>query len=198
MKSKYIREVRLRKYEMFEVHNEQTECAYAGPTYSVEFRGDQKRRNRREETVLARKGAMKPTKMLDVKLRIFSDADRAVLLNNSRVHFYCGSTETLAKVVLLDRDAVEKGDACMAQLRLEEEIVAKYADRFIIRFYSPLITIGGGKILEVNPVKHKRFDAQALENLNKKEYRLTQRSFARSSFMNRAAISSILTRYHKK
>ena len=50
---------------------------------------------------------MKPTKMLDVKLRIFSDADRAVL-NNSRVHFYCGSTETLAKVVLLDRDAVEK------------------------------------------------------------------------------------------
>ena len=54
-------------------------------------------------------------------------------------------------------------------LRLEEEIVAKYADRFIIRFYSPLITIGGGKILEVNPVKHKRFDAQALENLNKKD-----------------------------
>ena len=155
------------KIRNVQVHNEQTECAYAGQRTALNLGGIKKEEIVRG-TVLARKGAMKPTKMLDVKLRIFSDADRAVL-NHSRVHFYCGSTETLAKVVLLDRDAVEKGDACMAQLRLEEEIVAKYADRFIIRFYSPLITIGGGKILEVNPVKHKRFDAQALENLNKKD-----------------------------
>ena len=162
------------KIRNVQVHNEQTECAYAGQRTALNLGGIKKEEIARG-TVLARKGAMKPTKMLDVKLRIFSDADRAVL-NNSRVHFYCGSTETLAKVVLLDRDAVEKGGACMAQLRLEdinqkrvEEIVAKYADRFIIRFYSPLITIGGGKILEVNPIKHKRFDAQVLENLNKKD-----------------------------
>lgn len=155
------------KIRNIQVHNAQAECAYAGQRTALNL-GGVKKEDIVRGTVLARKGAMKPTRMLDVKLCIFSDSERTVL-NNSRVHFYCGAAETLAKVVLLDRDAAEKGDECLAQLRLEEPVVAKYADRFIIRFYSPLVTIGGGKILEADPSKHKRFDSQVLESLNKKD-----------------------------
>ncbi len=155
------------KIRNIQVHNTQTEYAYAGQRTALNL-GGVKKEDIIRGAVLARKGALKPTKMLDVRLCIFSDSERTVL-NNSRVHFYCGATETLAKVILLDRDAAEKGDSCLAQLRLDEPIVAKYGDRFIIRFYSPLVTIGGGKILETDPVKHKRFDSHILKSLKKKD-----------------------------
>ncbi|MBO5994245.1 MAG: SelB C-terminal domain-containing protein [Firmicutes bacterium] len=106
--------------------------------------------------------------MIDVKLEIFRDSEKTVV-SGSRVHFYSGSSEILAKVVLLDREALEKGDSCFCQLRLEEEAAARRGDRFIIRFFSPLITIGGGKILETSPRKHKRFDENTLKDLEIKD-----------------------------
>ena len=75
----------------------------------------------------------------------------------------------LAKVVLLDRDALNPGESCYAQLRLAEPISTKAGDRFVIRFYSPLETIGGGVILDDSPVRHKRFQTPVLEALKIKE-----------------------------
>ena len=106
--------------------------------------------------------------MADVRLELFDDIDRSVM-NGSRVHFYCGSSQALGKVVLMDRESAEKGDICYAQIRLEEEVAIKKDDRFIIRFYSPLITIGGGKVLEVSPQKHKRFDEDAIRSMKVKD-----------------------------
>ncbi|NLC25569.1 MAG: hypothetical protein GX777_02965 [Fastidiosipila sp.] len=74
--------------------------------------------------------------------------------NGMRVHFYHGSRELLARLVLLDRDLLEKGDCAPAQIRLEEQTYIKQGDHFVIRFYSPLETIGGGTVLD--PIAHKR------------------------------------------
>ena len=86
-----------------------------------------------------------------------------MVLNNSRVHLYCGSKEVLTKVILMDRDALSAGEEAYVQFRLEEPIAVRRGDRFIIRFYSPIITIGGGQILDAVPEKHKRNRENVLE-----------------------------------
>ena len=71
--------------------------------------------------------------------------------------------------MLLDRDELTPGESCYAQLRLEEEIAVRRGDKFIVRFYSPLETIGGGEIIEPLPLKRKRFDENLIEELKIKE-----------------------------
>ncbi len=150
-----------------QVHNEAVETAYAGQRTAINLGGLKKEDVQRGE-VLARKGSLEPSMMLDVRLELFKDMDRQVR-NGSRVHVYCGSSEVLGKVVLLDRETAEKGENCYAQLRLEENIAVKRGDRFIIRFYSPVITIGGGKVLDACPKKHKRYDETVLSAMKIKD-----------------------------
>lgn len=154
------------KVRNLQVHNESVDCAFAGQRTALNL-GGIKKDDIYRGTVLSQKGSMESSMMLDVQLTLLSDSKKEVQ-NGSRVHFYCGSSEGLAKVVLLDRDVLEKGASCPAQLRFEKPIAVKYADRFIIRFYSPLITIGGGKVLETSPQKHKRFDENVLRILDAK------------------------------
>ena len=160
-------EGKVTKVRNIQVHNEQVQSAYAGQRTAINV-GGMKKEELERGSVLARKDGLEPTMMLDIKLKLFDDLDR-VVLNGSRVHFYCGSSQVLGKIVLLDRDAAEAGDECFAQMRLEEEVALRMGDRFIIRFYSPLITLGGGKILEVSPRKHKRNDERVLESLRIKD-----------------------------
>ena len=155
------------KVRNVQVHNQQAEAAYAGQRTAINA-GGMKKEELERGSVLACSGSMETTMMLDVSLKLFDDIDRAVL-NNSRVHFYCGSSQVLGKVVLLDRDAAEKGDRVYAQIRTEEPVAFRMNDRFIIRFYSPVVTIGGGRILEVSPAKHKRNDPKVLEALRIKD-----------------------------
>jgi len=75
----------------------------------------------------------------------------------------------MCRVVLLDRDELKPGDSALVQLRLEEQIACKKSDRFVIRFYSPMITIAGGTILDPNPPKRKRFNEDVMEELIIKE-----------------------------
>jgi len=103
-----------------------------------------------------------------VKVKMFDDA-RRTLENASRLHLYYGSAEVLCKAVLLDCERLEKGESGYVQLRLENEIAVKSGDRFILRFYSPLETIGGGIILDANPAKHKRYHQDVLRGFQAKE-----------------------------
>ncbi len=155
------------KVRNVQVHNENVSEALAGQRTALNLQG-LKKDDLDRGRVLARPGSMEPARFLDVKLELFRDSDRNVL-NGSRVHFHSGSSEAVAKVILLDRDSLERGDTCYCQLRLEEEMAVRRNDRFIIRFFSPLITLGGGRILETSPVKHKRFDEKVLEDLKIKD-----------------------------
>jgi len=71
--------------------------------------------------------------------------------------------------VLLDRDTLGPGESGLVQLRLEDEIAVRRGDRFIVRFYSPMETIGGGVVIEANPNKKKRFDEKTLSEMAIKE-----------------------------
>ncbi|MBR2539727.1 MAG: selenocysteine-specific translation elongation factor [Mogibacterium sp.] len=152
------------KIRGIQTYGKDTDMAIAGQRTAINLSGVSKEDIDRGD-VLAWKDAVTVTNMIDVKLNIFSSSDR-IVLNNSRVHLYSGSDEVLCKVILLDRDAIAADEECYAQLRLEEPMALRRGDRFIIRFYSPIITIGGGIVLDTLPAKHKRNREEILEGID--------------------------------
>lgn len=150
-----------------QVHGRDVEAAYAGQRTAVNLAGIKKALVRRGDTVVS-PGSVRASRMLDVHLRCLGSSRRTIL-NNSQLHLYHGASVLLAKVVLLDRDALSPGESCYAQLRLREPVSIKPGDRFVIRFYSPLETIGGGLILDDAPMRHKRGDSTVLAALRIRE-----------------------------
>ena len=146
-----------------QVHSESVDAAYAGQRAALNLTNLQKSEIRRGDAAV-RPGSARSSRMLDVRLRCLRNAKRTVL-NGSQVHLYHGTSVHLAKAVLLDRDELRPGESCLAQLRLTEPMAVKQGDRFVIRFYSPVETIGGGKVLDPRPLRHKRHDLAVLDSL---------------------------------
>ena len=155
------------KIRNIQVHGQNQDKCYAGQRVAINLSNVKKKEIRRG-CVLAPKNSMKNTDLLDVKLKVLEDSMR-ILTNHERLHLYTGTSEILCRAVLLDKEQIGPGEEGLVQLRLEEEIAVKRGDRFVVRFYSPMETIGGGIVLEPNPMRKKRFDAQAIEELKKKE-----------------------------
>lgn len=150
-----------------QVHGKDSEEGLGGQRVAVNISGVKKSEINRGD-VVSRPDALEATSMLDVKLNILKDSKR-IIENRTRVRVYIGAKEVLARLALLDKDKITPGETCFAQLRLEEKVVAKPKDKFIIRFYSPMETIGGGVVIDSNPDKHKRFDDETIESLKLKE-----------------------------
>ena len=151
------------KIRYVEVHGKKVDKAYAGQRTALNLANIKKEDLRRGD-VLAAKGSLKSSMMLDVKIDMFRNSPR-VLNSGSRMHLHLGSAEVLCKVILLDAEKLESGQSGYAQLRLEEEIAVRKNDRFILRFYSPLVSIGGGAVLHSGPPRRKRFNAETLRAL---------------------------------
>lgn len=155
------------KVRNIQVHGKNVDECSAGQRVAVNLTGIKKEDISRGD-VLASPNSMKGTTLLDVKLRILKDSNR-IVKNRSRLHLFTGTSEVLCRAILLDRDEVKAGEECFAQLRLEQELALRKGDRFVVRFYSPMETIGGGEVLEPNPKAKRRFKEAALEELRRKE-----------------------------
>ncbi|HEY2462224.1 MAG TPA: selenocysteine-specific translation elongation factor [Candidatus Acidoferrum sp.] len=95
---------------------------------------------------LAAPGKFRATKRIDARLELLSSA--AKLKHRSRVHFHIGTAETIAEVLLYGQGELAPGQNRLAQFRLQDEVLALPGDRFIVRQFSPVITIGGGVVLD--------------------------------------------------
>ncbi len=157
-------ETRIRNLQ---VHGKNVETAYAGQRVAINLAGLKKSDIQRGDAV-AKPGSVRVSRMLDVRLKNLADSGR-IIQNDSQVHLFHGAAELLAKVVLFGREELKPGESCYAQLRLTEPIASKNGDRFVIRFFSPLETIGGGVILDDQPRRHKRSDPKIQEILRIKE-----------------------------
>lgn len=160
-------EERLLKVRGIQSHGEKENEALAGQRTAINLTNVKKEDLERGE-VLAAPGSLTNSTFLDVKINLFKNTDRQ-LKNGDRIHFNYGSAQTIAKAVLLDQDVIGPGEGCFAQLRFDEPLAVKRTDRFIIRFYSPVETFGGGVILDANPGKHKRHVAELSEALTIRE-----------------------------
>lgn len=150
-----------------QVHDEDATIAYGGQRVAINLAG-LKKEDVDRGNIIAPIGSMTDTMMADVKIKLIKGINRTID-NRTRLRLYIGTKEVLCRIVLLDKEQLEPGEEGYAQLRLEEEIVAKRGDKFILRFYSPMFTIGGGEILEPNPTKKKRFDEKTIKELEVKE-----------------------------
>ncbi len=156
------RELRSRVRRL-QVHGQTEEQAWAGQRTAVNLPGLEVDQIRRGD-ILAMPGTLKPAMAFDVSLALLKDAPRA-LANRARVRFHLGTSEVLARAVLLDREELNPGEESFAHLRLEAPATALAGDRYVIRSYSPALTIGGGSILDPTPPVRRRAKAQLLEHL---------------------------------
>ena len=155
------------KVRSLQVHSKDAETAYAGQRVAVNV-PDRKKEEILRGDVLATAGSLYPTMMVDVKLEVLKHTERSIK-HGSRVHVYHGTKELLGKVALMGRDELKAGECDYAQLRLEETTVVRKGDHFVLRFYSPVETIGGGVVLDGCPRKHRKNDKKAYEAFKIKE-----------------------------
>ena len=155
------------KIRSIQVHGQDRKECYAGQRVAINLSNVKKREIKRG-CVLAPPNSMKNTDLLDVRLNVLASSMR-VLTNHTRLHFFTGTSEILCRAVLLDKEEIGPGESGYVQLRLEEEIAVRRGDKFVVRFYSPMETIGGGVILEPNPGVKKRFQENVIEELKRKE-----------------------------
>ena len=158
----YPKEVKA-KVRNIQVHSQDVDKAYAGQRTAINLSNIKFDDVKRGDT-LATAGSLFKTYMLDSEIKLIND-DRANLELWDRVRIYVGTVEVMARVVPLGTESIKQGESGFVQLRLEEEIAVKNYDKFIIRTYSPMVTIGGGVILDASPRKHSRFNEEILEKL---------------------------------
>lgn len=139
-----------------QVHGHPVERAAAGSRVAVNLPGVNKEAVERGD-VLVPAGAWRPSYMIDTEFRLLADTP-APLKNWTRVRVHHGTAEVMGRVVLLDAEVLEPGGRAYVQFRLEKPIVAVRGDRFIVRSYSPMLTIGGGEIIFGHGRRRKRFD----------------------------------------
>ncbi len=146
-----------------QVHNREVAEVRSGLRTAINLQGVEKAQILRGD-VLAAKDSLRSTYMVDVLLDLLPSAPRK-LKNRAKARFHTGTSEIISTVVLLDRDELEPGGRCFAQIRLEHPTAVLPHDRFVLRSYSPVRAIGGGEILHVLPKKRKRFSEVVLKEL---------------------------------
>ena len=142
------------KVRGIQVHNAAVEEALVGQRTAINLQGLEKSAVERGE-VISTPGALESGYMVDVAL-LYLPSNKKTLKNRTRVRFHTGTSEVLGLLVLLDRDEIEPGDQAPVQLRLDTPVALVKDDRYVLRSYSPVRTIGGGKVLNPIPPKHKR------------------------------------------
>ena len=152
------------KVRGLQVHNDTLEEAHAGMRTAINFQGLDKAAVNRGD-ILARPNTLKPSFMVDVSFHYIKSNLRPVK-NRTQVRFHTGTSEILGNLILLDREELKPGESTVAQIRMEEPVSLVKDDRFVIRSYSPVRTIGGGVILNPIPEKHKRFKPEITDGLN--------------------------------
>jgi selenocysteine-specific elongation factor len=151
------------KVRGLQVHGHAVERATAGQRTAVNLQGVERAAIERGD-VLAPAGTLVPTLLLDGTLELLEDAPRPIKTRD-RVRFHAGTQEVMARVLPVGRAELEPGQACHARFRLEAPLVALPGDRFVVRSYSPIVTIGGGTILDIAPPRFKRKGPALAEHL---------------------------------
>jgi selenocysteine-specific elongation factor len=147
------RRVRIRGVQ---VHGSGTDKASAGQRTALNLSGATVEELARGMT-LAVPGVLEPAQQFDVQLALLKDAKP--LKNRARVHLHAYSSETIAEVTLHQGSELKPGASAFARLRTEDPLLLLPGDRLILRQFSPVITIGGGVVLDAFPLRRQKKDA---------------------------------------
>jgi selenocysteine-specific elongation factor len=146
-----------------QVHSKVVKDVRAGLRTAINLQGVDRTMMQRGN-ILATKDSLRPAYLVDVILDLLPSAPHK-LKNRAKVRFHAGTSEIMATVVLLDRDKLDQGETCFAQIRFDEPTAVLRHDRYVLRSYSPVRTIAGGEILNALPKKKKRFSEPVLSEM---------------------------------
>ena len=147
-----------------QTHKEKIERAVPGSRVAINLTGVSKDEVQRGDVVTI-PGWLKPTTLVDVRLRYLASAPRP-LRHNAPLKFFSGSAEVMARARLLDSEAIPPGGEGWVQLRLAEPMALVRGDRFIVRQPSPGVTVGGGQVIDPHPGRrHRRFRSEVIARL---------------------------------
>ncbi len=153
------------KVRGIQVHGESVEAAHSGMRTAINFQGLEKASIERGQ-VLSTANALLPSYMVDVSLH-YLESNKKKIKNRSRVRLHTGTSEIMGNLILLEQEGLRPGEDTVAQIRLDVPVAVVRDDRFVLRSYSPVRTIGGGQVLNPAPEKHKRFRPEVVEGLKR-------------------------------
>jgi len=142
------------KVRGIQIHGKPVEVATAGARAGINLQGLEKSAITRGE-VLVHAQTLRATNALDAVFNLLPNTPKP-LKNRTRVRLHVGTMEVLGRILILGAEEIKPGEEAYIRLLLEEPTVALAGDRFVIRSYSPVITIGGGEILDAFPTRPKR------------------------------------------
>ncbi|MCL2323791.1 MAG: selenocysteine-specific translation elongation factor, partial [Oscillospiraceae bacterium] len=151
------------KIRSLEVHGEKVEEVVAGERAAINI-ASVKKEDVQRGNVLSRPNIAESTYMVNCSLKIIND-ENIIVENRQRIKFYHGTSETVGRVILIDRDELKSDEEGLVQFRLEEPILCLSGDRYIIRQYSPMNLLGGGRVIEPFSDKAKRFSEKLIHEL---------------------------------
>ncbi|MEH7494340.1 selenocysteine-specific translation elongation factor [Neobacillus niacini] len=155
------------KARQIQVHHKQAQKAFAGQRTAINLSGVSKEDLERGDVLVSSEHFI-VTKTVDVAIRVVEDLEHMVK-QRMPIKLHIGTTEVMGRIVFFDRNELkEENGEILCQLRLEEEILTKRGDRFILRRPSPQETIGGGWVIDPRGNKY-RFGNQTIEELEKKK-----------------------------
>jgi len=154
---------RIARVRGLQVHNQAVDQARAGRRAAVNLVGMETQELRRGMT-LVHPGGYQPADRLTAELATL-ERTAPVLKDRQRLRLHLGADALLARLALLEETRHEPGTTTLAQLHLERPGIALPGDRFVIRSYSPIHTIGGGRILEVDGAKIRRHGGRGADEV---------------------------------
>jgi selenocysteine-specific elongation factor len=146
-----------------QVHNQPVAEAWSGQRTAINLQGVEKSNIGRGD-VLVRPQTVWSSQRLDIFVEYLA-ANTRNLKNRALVRLHTGTSEVMARIVLLSADELKPGDKAFAQLILVDKTVVVAGEHFVLRSYSPVTTIGGGRIIDPQPAKHKRRNEKVLADL---------------------------------
>ncbi|MEN8141579.1 MAG: selenocysteine-specific translation elongation factor [Thermodesulfobacteriota bacterium] len=146
-------------------HGAEAQMVEAGKRTAINISGVEKDQIARGD-IIATPGCLAATYMLDVDFLYLASQEKP-LKNRTRVRVHLGSAEVMGRLLLLDDETLRPGQEGAVQLLLEEEVGAWPGDRYVVRSYSPVATIGGGRVHAVSPRKRRRLRPE-----NKEAYKV--------------------------
>lgn len=152
-------------------HGEAIDKAYAGQRVAVNLQGVSKDEIQRGD-VLATPGKVRPSYIVDAKIELLKDVSIAALKNRSLVHFHSGSSELTGRIIIYEKagttrfqDELKPGENTFCQFRFPKPVALMAGDRYIIRRFSPLQTIGGGEVIDPSPKRRKKHEDMEGHNI---------------------------------
>jgi len=144
-------------------HGEEVQQVETGDRAAINLQGVEIKQIERGSQI-AEIGYLQSLNQMGVTLLLLGSAQKPIT-QNQRIRIHLGTQEVMARVALADGKTLQPGDDCPALLRLEQPMVAARGDKFIIRSFSPVITIGGGEVMEVLIEEKWKIVKEKLQNL---------------------------------